>query len=217
MEKQSRRSILKQMTAATLASSFMLEGCGIFSRPKATTQTPKSLNPLYIPAGTFKRPQDGTTPFENDRTGPKVRMEHTNSQMCCAEIYLMPKKAAAPPHLHKELDEVMRVVEGTVHMLIGDKIIELHAGDWHIRPHGIVHTFWNATEKPALVIDIYPNQDFLSFFEDTERLRQQLASRGTTFQSAEGQSMFNALLQKYGIESFPELFPPIIQRYGLTI
>ncbi|WP_348595463.1 cupin domain-containing protein, partial [Enterobacter asburiae] len=90
---------------------------------------------------------------------------------------MKPKQAGPPPHLHKELDEIMRVVEGRVHVLVGDTVTELKAGDWHVRPHGLVHTFWNAGDEPTLFIDIYPNQDFVSFFEEVIRLQNQLQAK----------------------------------------
>jgi uncharacterized cupin superfamily protein len=93
--------------------------------------------------------------------------------MCCQEIYLKPKQAGPPPHLHKELDEVMRVVEGSVHVMVGDTVTQMKAGDWHVRPHGVIHTFWNASDQPALHIDIFPNQDLLSFFEEFIRMHIQ--------------------------------------------
>jgi hypothetical protein len=40
------------------------------------------------------------------------------------------------------------------------------------RPHGIVHTFWNASDKPLRFIDIYPNQNFEDFFPDGPRPRK---------------------------------------------
>jgi quercetin dioxygenase-like cupin family protein len=35
----------------------------------------------------------------------------------------------------------MRVLEGSVSVLEGDKVVEVEAGGWHFRPRGIVHTF----------------------------------------------------------------------------
>jgi mannose-6-phosphate isomerase-like protein (cupin superfamily) len=166
---------------------------------------------------TFPKAADGISYGDGIRSGPKVRSEYTNGQLCCQELYLNPKQAGPPPHLHKELDEVMRVVEGKVHVLVGDTVTELKAGDWHVRPHGLVHTFWNASDEPAFIIDLFLNQDFVSFFEDFQRMMNQLQQKGLSLESDKGQQLNNALLEKYGIEMFPEQFPPIIQKYGLTV
>ena len=72
-----------------------------------------------------------------------------------------------------------------VHVLVGDTVTELHAGDYHLRPHGIVHTFWNSGDVPARFIDMYPNQDFISFFEEFVRIEKRLQKKGLTMQSPE--------------------------------
>ena len=61
----------------------------------------------------------------------------------------------APPHFHKGFDEICRVTQGTLTILVGEKIFEVNEGDWHLRPRGIVHSFWNTGTKPAKFIEIY--------------------------------------------------------------
>ena len=128
-----------------------------------------------------------------------------------------PKQMGPPPHLHKELDEVMIVLEGTIHVLVGKEVVELHAGDWHVRPHGIVHTFWNAGDVPARLIDLYPNQDLITFFEDFLRMQKRLQNEGVSMQSPEFQKQNKELLDKFGIEMFPDQLPPILEKYGLKM
>ncbi|QHT67852.1 cupin domain-containing protein [Rhodocytophaga rosea] len=217
MQHSSRRIALGQMAALFFGSSIVMEGCGPSHSKDSIDKTEKSLKTVHIPSGSFPKAPDGVSFGDGVKTGAKVRSEYTNGQLCCQEIYLKAKQAGPPPHLHKELDEVMRVVEGTVHVLVGDTVTALKAGDWHVRPHGLVHTFWNASDQPALCIDLYLNQDFLSFFEEFMRIMNQLQKKGLTLESNEGQKLNNALLAKYGIEMFPEQFPPIIAKYGLTM
>jgi mannose-6-phosphate isomerase-like protein (cupin superfamily) len=217
MQNPSRRTALGQMAALVFGSSTLMESCGLSHPEGATDQTANSLEPTYIPSGAFTKAHDGVSLGDGIESGAKVRSEHTNGQMCCQEIYLKPRQAGPPPHLHKELDEVMRVVEGSVHVMVGDTVTEMMAGDWHVRPHGVIHTFWNASDQPARIIDIYLNQDFLSFFEELQRIQYQMQKKGLTLESGEGQKLNTALLEKYGIEMFPEQFPSIIEKYGLII
>jgi mannose-6-phosphate isomerase-like protein (cupin superfamily) len=217
MQHPSRRTAIGQMAALVFGSSMLIESCRSSPKKDTLNQTDTPLKPVHIPTGTFPKAPDGVSFGDGIRTGAKVRSEYTNGQLCCQEMYLKPKQAGPPPHLHKGLDEIMRVIEGRVHVLVGDTVTELHAGDWHVRPHGMVHTFWNASDEPALVIDLYPNQDFLSFFEDFQRMLKQLGEKGLTLESEEGQKLNNALLEKFGIEMFPEQFPPILEKYGLTM
>jgi mannose-6-phosphate isomerase-like protein (cupin superfamily) len=52
----------------------------------------------------------------------------------------------------------MYVTEGTASVLVGDTVVEVKAGGWHLRPRNILHTFWNATDQPLRFIDMYFNQ-----------------------------------------------------------
>lgn len=217
MQNSSRRTALGQIVALVAGSTMLMESCGLSQKKDTLTQRAKPLKPVHIPLGTFPTAPDGVSYGDGSRSGAKVRSEYTNGQLCCQEVYLKAKQAGPPPHLHKELDEIMRVVEGRVHVLVGDTVTELKAGDWHVRPHGLIQTFWNAGTEPALLIDIYPNQDFVSFFEELERMISKLQKKGLTLESQEGQKLNNALLEKYGIEWFPEKFPAIIEKYGLIM
>jgi mannose-6-phosphate isomerase-like protein (cupin superfamily) len=203
--------------ATLVFGSTMMESCGLSSKNNNPEQKGEPLKPTYIPAQAFPKAPDGVGLGDGIKSGAKIRSEYTNGQMCCQEIYLKPRQAGPPPHLHKELDEVMRVVEGTVHLMVGDSVIEMQTGDWHVRPHGVIHTFWNASDQPARLIDIYLNQDFLSFFEELQRIQNQLQTKGLTLQSDEGQRLNNALLEKFGIEMYLEQFPPILAKYGLKL
>ncbi|MEO6000167.1 MAG: cupin domain-containing protein [Chitinophagaceae bacterium] len=218
MKSSTRRSALKQMAFLTIGSGFVFQSCNSVAHENDSLVIPhKPLKPVYIPSGTFPKAADGSTFGDGVTGGPKVRSEYTNGQFCCQEGFLKPKTAGPPPHLHKELDEVMRVVEGTVHVLVGDTVTEVHAGDWHVRPHGIIHTFWNAGEVPAGFIDIYLNQDLLSMFDEYTRIGIKLKSKGLEMQSPEGINLTDELMKKFGITMFPDKFPPIIQKYGLTV
>lgn len=216
MENNTRRSALKQLLFFTVGTGLVLESCNTAVASHDSVVIPhKPLNPLQIPAGTFPKAPDGSTFGDGIENGPKVRSEHTNGQFCCQEFHMKPKTAGPPPHVHSELDEVMRVLEGSVHVLVGETVTELKAGDWHVRPHGIIHTFWNAGDVPARVIDMYPNQDLLSMFDEYVRIENKMKSQGIGMQSPEASKLVDELMKKYGITMYPEKFPPIIEKYGL--
>ena len=56
--------------------------------------------------------------------------------------------------------------ERILSVLVGYEVYEVEAGGWQMRPHGIVHTYWYASDKPALFINIYFNQDFENILEE---------------------------------------------------
>ena len=66
----------------------------------------------------------------------KLDSAQTAGNLGCAELTLAPGFLGAPPHYHEHFDEVIRVLEGTVTVLVGDTIYEVPAGGWHLRPRG---------------------------------------------------------------------------------
>lgn len=81
------------------------------------------------------------------------------------ECAVAPKTMGPAPHYHLELDELMYVVEGTASVLVGDDIVHIEAGGWHLRPRMIKHTFWNGIDKPLRFFDMYFNQPFEEYLE----------------------------------------------------
>lgn len=208
MENSSRRLALRQMLLFTLGGSVLLDSCKSTKNCIVISHSP--LQQRLVPAGTISPPADGIVVG-----APKIRSEFTNGQFCCQEITVQPKFAGPPPHLHKELDEIMFVIEGTASVMVGDTVTQVHTGDYHLRPHGIVHTFWNSGDIPVRFIDMYPNQDFISYFEEFDRIGNKLKTKGLGIDSAEGGKMINDLNKKFGIEIFFDQFPPLLQKYGL--
>lgn len=68
--------------------------------------------------------------------------------------------------MHKELDEMMYVLDGTATVMIGEQIYPVQAGGWNFRPRRIVQFFWNASDKPLRFIDCFFNQNFNDYLED---------------------------------------------------
>ncbi|GAB3642819.1 hypothetical protein GCM10027423_34550 [Spirosoma arcticum] len=132
------------------------------------------------------------------------------------EGIMSPKLMGPAPHLHKDLDELMFVQEGTISILVGEKVYQVEAGGWHLRPHGIVHTFWNATDKPARFIDMFFNQDFDNFLEEMfVKLIPDLMKRSVPVTSKEATQKMDKLNAQYGITMFDEQRQPIMNKYGL--
>lgn len=79
-------------------------------------------------------------------------------------LLLAPKKIAGSPHRHNNLDELMYVLEGTASVLMGDEIIQVAAGSWHLRLRGIIHVVWNSGDENLRLIDRRTSLLFLSLF-----------------------------------------------------
>lgn len=145
-----------------------------------------------------------------------IRSEMTGGVYSSVETAVAPKTMGPPPHFHKELDELMYVIEGTASVLVGKEVVEVRAGGWHLRPRLIEHTFWNSGKKTLRFFDMYFNQSFEKyleriFFELTEK-------NGFPEGSPEKIKELNLLNETYGVvfpeKSFQKL-DELKKQYGL--
>jgi mannose-6-phosphate isomerase-like protein (cupin superfamily) len=147
-----------------------------------------------------------------------VRSSMTNSLYSSVECAVAPKVMGPPPHMHKELDELMYVIEGTASILIGDEIVEVKAGGWHLRPRLIKHTFWNASDKSLRFMDMYFNQPFEEFLE---RIYHELTAENGFPEGSDAKTKeINKLNEKFGLVYSPTAFDErqeIVKKIGLIL
>lgn len=65
-----------------------------------------------------------------------------------------PHALAAPMHRHHDEDEFTYVLTGRIGAVLGDEEIFGDPGDLIFKPRGQWHTFWNASDEPAAVLEI---------------------------------------------------------------
>jgi mannose-6-phosphate isomerase-like protein (cupin superfamily) len=145
-----------------------------------------------------------------------VRSSMTNGLFSSVECAVAPKLMGPPPHYHNELDELMFVLEGTASILIGDDVIEVKQGGWHLRPRLIKHTFWNASDQSLRFVDMYFNQPFEEFLE---RIYHELTPENGFPDNSDAKSKeIERLNKKFGLiysaNSFKER-ENIMKKYGL--
>lgn len=139
----------------------------------------------------------------------KLSKLQTGGNLGCDEATLKPGFLGAPPHLHKNFDEVCFVLEGSVTILVEEKIFQVNAGDWHLRPRNKMHTFWNSSESPARFVDIYipgGHEDYMAdlakLFENNGRPKKE---------------DFTLLEQKHDIVYFWNKLPEIMSKYKVHL
>ncbi len=126
---------------------------------------------------------------------------------------MTPLQFGPPPHVHYELDEIMLVLDGTMTILEGDKVVEIPKGGYHFRPRGVVHTFWNSHNEPARFLDMYPGlQDFAHYLEELSDLGAALHNEGANPFAPESLARFKALDARYNNGVFYE--PEHMATYG---
>lgn len=189
-----------------------------------------ALTPMFLQGNTIENPENissdlkpvllqGQPPLHhNGSMAIKIwmRTSMTNGVFSSVECAVAPKTMGPPPHAHKELDEIMYVLEGTASVLIDNEVVEIHAGGWHLRPRMIEHTFFNATDKPLRFIDMYFNQPFEDYLD---RIFHQLTEEnGFKEGSKEKIDEIMKLNDQFGLFFKPDAFSrkdEIMKKYNL--
>lgn len=178
---------------------------------KADQKEPKQLFPFYLP------PQN---PLQPGPAGIDIRTliksSQTNLQFSCVETAVAPQTMGPAPHVHKALDELMLVVEGTATVMVDGKVEDIQTGGWHFRPRKLEHTFWNASEKPLRFIDMYFNQNFEDFLEELfHHIFPEMIKNHLTPQDPKIAKQLKDLDIRFGVTTFPEKRQAIIDKYQL--
>ena len=113
---------------------------------------------------------------------------------------------AAPLHRHTREDEYSYVVEGRVGALLGDDVRIGGPGDLIFKPRHQWHTFWNAGEEPARILEIISPAGFEQYFVELIELG------GST--KADPLAL-RALSERYGLEVNPQSIPELVKRFDL--
>jgi quercetin dioxygenase-like cupin family protein len=113
---------------------------------------------------------------------------------------------AAPLHRHAREDEYSYVVEGRVGALLGDEVLVGSPGDLIFKPRNQWHTFWNAGDEPARILEIISPAGFERFFEE-------LVDFGGVTRAEPG--TLADLCARYELEMDPDSVPGLLERFEL--
>lgn len=205
-----RRNFLQ--TTGLFAAFGMLPSPELLAQPGTAPaiMVPDSLHPFLLP------PMPPLSHNGNMDIRVWVRSQMTGGVYSCVECAVAPKVMGPPPHYHKELDELMFVLEGTASVIVENDVVEIPAGGWHFRPRNLRHTFWNGSEKPLRFVDMYFNQPFEEFLE---RIFHELTpEKGYTQGSEQLKREHELLNEKFGLVYAPTAFEErqaIAAKYGL--
>jgi quercetin dioxygenase-like cupin family protein len=119
---------------------------------------------------------------------------------------MSPRALAAPLHRHNREDEYSYVLEGQVGALLGDEVLVGNPGDLIFKPRNQWHTFWNAGDTPARILEIISPAGFERFFEELVDLG------GVT--RAEPRTLVE-LCARYELEMDPDSVPGLLERFDL--
>ncbi len=113
---------------------------------------------------------------------------------------------AAPMHRHSREDEYSYVLRGRLGALLGDEVVFAEPGELVFKPRNQWHTFWNASDDPASILEIIAPSGFERFFNE-------LADQGGVTNVAP--SILGNLCERYGLEMRPDSVPELVERFQL--
>lgn len=128
--------------------------------------------------------------------------EESGGGFALVEHPMPPRSLAAPMHRHSREDEYSFVLEGRVGAQLGDEVVFGEVGDLIFKPRDQWHTFWNAGDEPARILEIISPAGFERFFDELVEPETPDRPRAT-------------LGERYGIEFDVESIPGLLERYGL--
>jgi len=132
--------------------------------------------------------------------------DETDQGFSLVEHPMSPRALAAPLHRHTREDEYSYVIEGRMGGLLGDDVVEGGPGDLIFKPRNDWHTFWNASDAPARILEIIAPAGFERFFAE-------LVDLGGAAEADPDQ--MGALCARYELEMDPDSVPSLIERFGV--
>ena len=90
--------------------------------------------------------------------------------------------------------------------LLGDEVLVASPGDLVFKPRNQWHTFWNAGDEPARILEIISPAGFERFFAE-------LVDLGGV--GGAPPQILADLCARYGLEMDPQSVPGLVERFGL--
>ena len=134
--------------------------------------------------------------------------EETGGGFSLVEHPIPPRALAAPLHRHSREDEYTFVLEGRLGALLGDEVVYGHPGDLIFKPRDQWHTFWNAGEEPARILEVISPAGFERYFEQMVDLLERSAGAPDPIE-------LGAIAAEHGLEVDRESIPRLTEQYGL--
>jgi mannose-6-phosphate isomerase-like protein (cupin superfamily) len=133
--------------------------------------------------------------------------DEAGERFSLVEHPMPPRALAAPLHRHTREDEYSYVLEGRMGALLGDEVVEAGPGDLVFKPRDQWHTFWNAGDEPARILEIISPAGFEGFFKELVDMG------GVANAEPETLAELNA---RYAFEMDPDSVPGLVERFGLV-
>lgn len=132
----------------------------------------------------------------------------TGGAYSVVEHRLRARELIAPLHRHSREDEVTVVVQGRIGVVAGDRVLVAGPGEVVRKPRGEWHTFFNAGDAEARVLEIVSPPGLEEYFAE-------LARYFPTDAPPDLDAVADAS-DRYGIEMDPDSLAGLVERFGLA-
>lgn len=132
----------------------------------------------------------------------------TEGRFSLVEHPLPPRALGAPLHTHRNEDEYSYVLEGRLGVQLGGEEFEATPGVLVFKPRGVPHTFWNAGDKPARLLELISPAGFENYFREMAPL---LAA------TDRDEAAIGEIAAHYGLEIDVSTIPALAERHGLRL
>ena len=152
-------------------------------------------------------PNDGITGFLGS-IGVRFMLggDESGGGVALVEHPMSARALAAPLHRHALEDEYSYILTGRVGALLGEEVLEGGPGDLIFKPRNQWHTFWNAGDGPARILEVISPAGFEKFFKELVDMG------GVTGAPPEKMA---ELMGRYQLEMDPDSVPGLIERFSL--
>lgn len=164
------------------------------------------MNPTTAHPIRLVRPNDGLVAPGPGQVTDRFMIDGPDSDQRFALVQhlLAPRALAAPVHRHHLEDEYTYVLTGRVGVMLGEEEVVIEPGDLLFKPRNQWHTFWNAGDKPATVLELISPAGLETFFRWLAELDEfpdpdVLAVKAAPYQCDVDQGATEALMIKLGI------------------
>lgn len=129
----------------------------------------------------------------------------TDGRFALVQHLFEPRALAAPMHRHRDEDEYTYVLTGRIGAVLGDEELVAEPGDLLFKPRDQWHTFWNAGDEPATVLELISPAGLEELFRSFATLTAEPSPEELAEMAA-----------RYGCDlDFPAT-GPVMERHGLT-
>ena len=130
--------------------------------------------------------------------------EDAGGRFALVQHLFAPRALAAPLHRHHLEDEYTFVLSGRIGAVLGEDEVVAEPGDLIFKPRNQWHTFWNAGDEPAAVLELISPAGLEKFFRWLGELTEpptpgELAERAAPYRCDADPDRTRALIARHGL------------------